>query len=126
MGDPPVQAHPIMLSENATARERQVADPFAGGGENRIAKRCYKWRHSRFSGTGGRRAILHNVDVGLRRDLVDSGDRIVIEIRLLNYAVLRSNLTAAHDARAKNHRAFELRARRFRIHDESRIYSCIN
>ena len=74
----------------------------------------------------GRRRALRNVDVGLSRNLVDPGHRIVIEIGLLDYAVLGGDFSAAHDARAKNHRTFELRAGRFRIYDQPRIHRCIN
>jgi len=73
-----------MLSKNAIARERQIADSFAGGGENRVAKRGDKRRHSRLSHTGGRRGALHKVDMGVNRNFVDSGDGIVVEIRLLD------------------------------------------
>src|SRR6202521_4722204 len=106
MEDPPCPTAPVngirkWLSENAVVREGKIAAPFAGGGENCIAKRGHKRRYARFSHAGGRCSAFRNVDVGLNRDLVDSGHGIVIEIRLLDYSVLGGDLAAAHDARAK-------------------------
>src|SRR5580692_12425171 len=114
------------LSEIAVSGERQVADPLASGCENSIAKSGDKRRYSWFSYTSGGRRALRNVNVGLSRDLVDPCHRIVIKIGLLDYAVLGRNFSAAHDARAKNHRAFELRAGCFRINDQPRIQRGVN
>src|SRR5208283_1882055 len=114
------------LSEVAVTGERQIADARTCGGENCVAKRGHERWHSRLSHAGGRRAALRNIDVGLGRYFVDTSHRIVIEIGLLDYTVPGGNLPAANDARAEDHRAFELRARCFRIHDESGIHRGIN
>src|ERR1700720_1097013 len=114
MGESPVRT---ILCKQAVARKRQIADPLARGSENCVAKCGDKGRYSRFSHAGGRRAALRDIDVSLSRHLVDPGDRIVIEVRLLDYAVLGGNLSAAHNTRAENCRAFELRPGCFRIYD---------
>src|ERR1700730_2034999 len=94
--------HLAILAETAVAREWQIADPLAGGGENRIAKRGDEGRYSWLADASGRRAALGNIDVGLSRHLVDTGHRVVIEVRLLDHSILGSDLSAAHNARAEN------------------------
>src|SRR4029077_12883571 len=91
-----------------------------------IAKSGDKRRYSWFSHARGGGRALRNVNVGLGWYLVDPGHRIVIKIGLLDCAVLGGNFSAAHDARAKNRRAFELCAGCFRIYDQPRIKRCIN
>ena len=110
-----IQRHRVLLAEITIGRERQIADPRAGGGENRITKRGNEGRHSWLSDTSRWRRALRDVDVRLSRNLVDPSHGVIIEIGLLDYAVLGSDLPAAHDARAENHGAFELRPGRFRI-----------
>src|SRR5208282_4276468 len=112
---------PRELSKKFVARKRQVADPLAGGCEDRVAESGDKWRHSRFAYSRRRRRALGDVHVGLRRHVGDAGYGIVIEIRLLNRSVLGSDLSRPNDARAENCSALELRRRRLRIDDESGI-----
>ncbi len=44
-----------MLAKIAIARERQISDPLAGRGENRVTKCGDEGRYSRLSDAGGRR-----------------------------------------------------------------------
>src|SRR5579859_7468583 len=94
----PVQSQSALLCEQIVTRQRQVADSFARGGENRIAKRGNKWRNAWLSNSSRRSRALRDVDVRLIRDFVDSGHGIVIEIGLLDYPALGGDLSAAHDA----------------------------
>src|SRR5580704_598688 len=103
--------HREISNEIAIARERQVTNPLARGGKNRVAHGGDKRRYSWLAHTCGRRGAFREVDVGLSRNLVNPGDRVIIEIGLLDCAVLGSDLSAAHNACAENYRAFKLRAR---------------
>src|SRR5271156_3575179 len=81
----------VLLAEISIARERQIADPGAGGGKNRITKRGDERPYPRLADGGGGRRALRNVDVRLSGNLVDPGDGVIIEIGLLDYAVLGSD-----------------------------------
>src|ERR1700721_1967577 len=90
-----------ILSEQAVGRERQIANTLACGGEDRVTKRCDEWRDAGLSHSRRRRVAFCNVDIRLGWHFVDSSHRIVIEIRLLNDAILGGDLSAAHNARAR-------------------------
>jgi hypothetical protein len=109
-----VRSRSTILSEQAVARQRQIADTPACGGEDRVTKRCDEWWDTRLSHSR-RRGAFRNVGIRLDRHFIDSSHGIVIEIRSLNDAVLGGYLSAACNARAEDYRSLELRAGGFRM-----------
>src|ERR1700758_2268727 len=108
----------MTLCELAVARQWQIADALAGGGENRIAKCGHKRGYSGLAHSCRGRGALGNVNIRLRRNFVDSCNGIIAEIGLLDYPVLGGDLAAAHNARSEDRRSLKLCSRRFRINDQ--------
>lgn len=70
-------------------------DSFAGRGEDRVAKRRQKRRHSWLSDSTRRHvgAVRNDVNTHIYRCIVDASHRIVVKITLLGGAILEGNLT---------------------------------
>src|ERR1700722_5060186 len=103
------------------AADRQGAQPLAGGGEDRVGDRGLD--HGRAgladaapSLAGGGR----DVDFRLRCVLV-AGDRVGVEVALLDAAVLHGDLAEQRRREAVDHAAFELRLDAARVHDDAAV-----
>src|SRR5438552_16094397 len=60
--------------------DREVADPLARRGEDRIAQRGRQGRHARLAHTAGQVAARGDVHTGLAGRGVDPGHRVVVEL----------------------------------------------
>ena len=69
----------------------QLADALAGHREDRISHRRGNANRSRLADAAWRFAVLHKVNLDLR-SFVDTQDAIVVEIMLLDTAILQRDL----------------------------------
>ena len=84
---------------NPSLRQRQRAHAMAGRGEDRVADRRRDRRQRRLADAGRRVVALDEVHVDLRR-VRDAQQRIAVEVRLLDAAVLDRDLQSQRRAEA--------------------------
>src|SRR5450755_492336 len=84
--------------------DRQLADPLAGGSEDRVAQRRCNRRHTGFTHTTERHAEIggKQMDANVARSDVHTGDLIVVEIALLDPACLEGDFGEIKTVGAKN------------------------
>src|ERR1700722_7855284 len=108
------------------SRKWQLTNPLARRDVDGIAERGNKRGDAGLTHSRRRRITVDQVDIGLIRSLVDAGNRVAIEIRLLNRAVLGGDFSASGDTSSESPRAFELRLRDLRIHYQPRVHYAVD
>src|SRR6516162_11955255 len=95
--------------------DRKRPDTFSRCRKDRVDQCRRKGRHAGFADARGRGvgSGRHDVYVGHERSLVDPNQREIIEIALLDLAVLEGDLPIFGKAQAHDRRALDLRANAF-------------
>src|SRR5438876_10637364 len=78
-------------SSRFTHPDRKLANAFSCGGKDRIGNRRRSAWHTRLADAAGFFIILHDVYFNFRC-FIDSQHRVIVEITLLNAALLKSEL----------------------------------
>src|SRR5215469_585514 len=100
--------------------ERQLPDAPAGGGENRVRHRGSGDGRAWFSDSAWRFQVAHQMHLDGRR-LVDSHDSNVMEVGLLDPAVLERHAAPQSAADSEDYPALDLGLHSVRVHDSPAI-----
>src|SRR5215470_3306785 len=100
--------------------ERQLPDAPAGGGENRVRHRGSGDGCAWFADSAWRFQVAHQVHLDGRR-LVDSHDSNVMEVGLLDPAVLERHAAPQSAANSEDYAALDLGLHRVRVHGRPAI-----
>src|SRR5215831_4548549 len=100
--------------------ERQLPDAPAGDGENRVRHRGSGDGCAWFAHSAGRFQVAHQMHLDGRR-LVDPHDANVMEVRLLDAAVLERHAAPQGAADSKDYSALDLGLHGVRVHDAPAI-----
>src|SRR6516225_6496258 len=100
--------------------ERQVPDAPAGGGENRVRHRGGGDGCAWFADSAWRFQVAHQVHLDGRR-LVDAHDSNVMEVGLLDPAVLERHAAPQGATDSEDYPALDLGLHRVRVHDRPAI-----
>src|SRR5262245_63994792 len=113
----------LILSSSSRAQlilERQLTDAPAGGGEDRIRHRGSGHGGAWFADSAWRFQVVHQVYLDGRR-LVDSHDSNVMEVGLLDPAVLERHAAPQGAADSEDYPALDLGLHGVRVHDRTAI-----
>src|SRR5438128_11133505 len=102
-------------SNRFTHPDRQLANAFSSRSEDRIGDRRRSAWHARLADAAGFFIILHDVYFNLRC-FVDSQHRIIVEVTLLNAALLKSELVIESRSQPEDHGTLHLRVNDSGIH----------
>src|SRR5262245_30265531 len=123
----PTTTAPITDLTTTTSSPRSAAYRLEAGATRRPSP--HKWRyagrssdHTGLADPARRLPAFHEVDIDLRH-LVDAQHAIVVEIRLLNAALVQRDFAIQCGRQTENHAALDLRDDRVRINDEAAIHS---
>src|SRR5438132_1029439 len=112
-------------SNRFTHPDRQLANAVSCSSENRIceSRRC-AW-YARLADAAGFFIILHDVYFNFRC-FIDSQHRVIVEITLLNAALLESELVIESRSKSKNHGTLHLRFNDSGIHISAAVDGAYN
>src|SRR5262249_24566454 len=100
--------------------ERQLPDALTGGSEDRVGHRGTGDGRAWFADAAWRFQVAHQVHLDSRR-LVDSHDSNVMEVGLLDPAVLERHAAPQGAADSEDYPALDLGLHRVRVHDRPAI-----
>src|SRR5215471_12987294 len=109
MPDAEIRSSKARLRLQVLPVDRQFAQALAGGLEDRVGERRRHRRHARLADTAWRRIALHQMNVDLARRVADAGHLVVVEVALLDAALLGGDLAKDGSAEGIDDGALHLR-----------------